>query len=249
MREEFDEDVEDVQQAILAGRQVRQHGPYGILVGDQHLRFVPCVINDPTPTGAQILGAAQVQQPVEHLLYQVLSSGLLEEIRPDEVVDLRTRGVEKFLVFRSDRSFRLLIDDRSCDWGVGRITGAALKQLAGVKIPTHDVWQVIVGGEDRLIDDREFVDLDAPGVERFATRPVVVRIIVNARQREVHKRRLSYWDVVKLAFPDAVPAPNTVYTITYSRGPHANPEGSLVDGQEVQVKDGMTFYVTVTDKS
>ena len=59
----------------------------------------------------------------------------------------------------------------------------------------------------------------------------------------------AYWDIVKLAFPEAVPAPNTVYSITYARGPDSNPEGSVVESQQVLVKNGMTFYVTVTDKS
>ena len=80
-------------------------------------------------------------------------------------------------------------------------------------------------GGDHVVADDEFVDLSAPGVERFVIKTASVRVVVNARPREVHKRVLTSWDVVKLAFPDAVVAPNTVYSITYARGPHTEPRG------------------------
>lgn len=245
----FDDDVEDVGAIIARGRKLRERGPYGVLVGDESLTFRPAVMSEPVVTAAQVLAAAGIQASVDHLVYQVLVSGQLESLRPDEPVDLRVAGVERFVVFRSDRSFRFLIDDRTFEWGARYVTGATLKRLAGLRVHSHDVWQVAPSGEDRVIGDREYADLAAPGVERFVIKPIAVHIIVNARQREVHKRELAYWDVVKLAFPDAVPAENTVYTINYARGPHQNPEGSLVAGQNVAVKHGMTFYVTVTDKS
>ena len=245
----FEEGVEDLAAAASAGRVPREHGPYGVLIGNDRLDFSPKVIADPVPTGRQILAAAEVDQSAEYLVYQMLASGQLEELRPEETTDLRSSGVEKFLVFRSDRSFRFLLDDRAVDWGSNQITGATLKRLAGTKVATHDVWHDVAGGDDRLVADREFADLAAPGAERFVTKPIAIRLVVNARQREVHKRQLGYWEVVKLAFPEAIPAENTVYTINYARGPQANPEGSMVAGQHVHVKDGMTFYVTVTDKS
>lgn len=249
MRDEFAEGVEDVSAAVASGRSPRSEGPYGILIGNESLEFRPAVVQDPVVSGAQILAVAGVADVAEHAVFQVLESGQLEGLRPEEQTDLRSAGVERFLVFRTDRSFRILIDDRTFEWGARRVTGATLKRLAGVRVHSHDVWQVATHGEDRAIGDREFADLAAAGVERFVIKPVVIRIIVNARPREVHKRELSYWEVVKLAFPDAAPAPNTVYTINYARGPHQNPEGSMVEGQHVFIKDGMTFYVTVTDKS
>lgn len=74
-------------------------------------------------------------------------------------------------------------------------------------------------------------------------------ILVNGTPEIVYTPRLSYWDVVKLGFPDAKPEDNLVYTIDYSSGPHQNPEGALEDGESVRVKDGMKFYVTPSDKS
>lgn len=244
----FEEDVEDVQAAIAAGRRVRDRGPYGIFVGDADLNFSPAVVADPVPTGAQILAAAGVG-PVGFLLYQVLANGLLEEVRPEETVDLRSSGAERFLVFRSDRSFRIQLNDRSYDWGAPRISGTTLKRLAGRDIQDHDVWLVVAGGTDRLIGDRELASLTGPDVERFLTARVSVRIIVNARERRVDHRVVSYWEIVTLAFPDAVPSENILYSVTFSRGPAEKPEGSLVEGQSVHITDGMAFSVTPTDRS
>lgn len=249
MEHRFDTDVEDVAAAVASGRAVRGDGPYGILIGDENLVYRAAVVPSAVVTGEQLVAAAGVANPVEYIAFQLLPGGQLESLRPDEQVDLRSAGAERFVVFRSDRTFRLLVDDRTFDWGASRITGATIKRLAGVKMHAHDVWQVLPAGGDHIVGDGDFADLTAPGVERYVIKPILVRVIVNARPREVHKRQLSYWDVVKMAFPDAVPQPNTVYSITYARGPHQNPEGSMIDKQQVWVKDGMTFYVTVTDKS
>lgn len=222
---------------------------YKLAIGNDRLEYSEIRIYDPVPTGMQILLAAGVTQLVEHLLFQMLHNGLLEEIRPDETTDLRLAGVEKFLIFRSDRTFRFQLDDSSFDWGTAHISGATLKKLAGVDINNNDVWLDARGGSDHLIGDKELADLSKPGVERFFTKPVAITIIVNAKKKEVHQRQLSYWEVVKLAYPDAVPSDRIIYSIDYSCGPHENQEGSMVDGQHVQVKNGMKFYVTATDKS
>ena len=245
----FNEGVEDIRAAHTETRPVRGHGPYGILVGDEMLRFSPVVIADPVPTGQQILIAAGIRQPVDSLVFLMLPDGQLEEIRPEETVDLRSCGSEKFLVFRSDRSFRIQLDDRTIEWGTTHISGAALKRLAGISIHDYDVWLHMQDGADRLIGNTELADLTNSGVERFFTRPIAITIIVNARPRVVHVCRLSYWDIVKLAYPEAVPSDNIIYTINFARGPVENPEGSLAEGQYISIKEGMTFYVTPTYKS
>lgn len=212
--------------------------------------FEPATIDDPVPTGAQLLGAAGRQPTADHLIFQLLPDGALEEIRPEETVDLRAPGRERFITFRSDRSFRLHVDEQARDWGLQAVTGLQLKQLAGIAPADHDVFHIVVGGEDRLIHDYETFDLGGVEVERFATRRVAIEIFVNTRPHQVHQRVLDFWSVVRLAHPDANPADERAeYTVTYSHGPRANPAGNLVMGQSVEVKGGMEFYVLVTDKS
>jgi hypothetical protein len=75
------------------------------------------------------------------------------------------------------------------------------------------------------------------------------KIIVNGREKIVTQHELSYVDVVRLAFENPDFGENIIYTVTYKRGPDHNPEGSMVAGDTVEVKPGMIFNVTRTDKS
>jgi hypothetical protein len=76
-----------------------------------------------------------------------------------------------------------------------------------------------------------------------------VTIIVNARQKVVPKDKLSFAEIVDLAFDNPLTGPNIVTTITYRRGQGNKPEGTLIEGESVNIKDGMIFNVTQTDKS
>lgn len=76
-----------------------------------------------------------------------------------------------------------------------------------------------------------------------------IKIIVNAEQHVVHQRRLTFEDVVRLAFADAIFNNDIIYTVTYKRGPHQNREGSLVAGETVFITNGMIFNAKRTDKS
>ena len=74
-----------------------------------------------------------------------------------------------------------------------------------------------------------------------------ITIIVNGREKVVTKKELSFEEVVALA--DNLPSgENILYTITYRKA-EGKPEGTLVEGDKVKVKDGTIFNVTVTDKS
>jgi hypothetical protein len=75
------------------------------------------------------------------------------------------------------------------------------------------------------------------------------KIIVNGREKIVNKKELSFAEVVALAFDNPPTGPNIVFTITYRRGEGNKPEGSMVEGETVKIKDGMIFNVTATDKS
>src|SRR5688572_5646223 len=96
---------------------------YRIQFGNERLEYRPAATTDPVPTGQQLLELAGALPTIEHQIFQVLPSGLLEGLRPDETTDLRTAGVEKFLVFRGDRAFRFDLDDRIFEWGAAQILG------------------------------------------------------------------------------------------------------------------------------
>jgi hypothetical protein len=74
-----------------------------------------------------------------------------------------------------------------------------------------------------------------------------VTIIINAKKHEVQKEKLSFDEVVALS---GLPHDeNTIFTITYSKGHQDKPQGQLVRGDTVPVKEGMIFNVTATSKS
>lgn len=73
-------------------------------------------------------------------------------------------------------------------------------------------------------------------------------LIVNSRKERWAEESISFDEVVKLAFPTDQ-SPNTIYSVTYNRGPKQNREGSMVQGVSVKVKSGMSFYVTPTGQS
>lgn len=75
------------------------------------------------------------------------------------------------------------------------------------------------------------------------------RIIVNGKERTVTDHRISYEQLVALAFPGAGGNGKTIYTVTYRKGEDKKPEGTMVAGDAVTVKNGMIFNVTATDKS
>ena len=76
-----------------------------------------------------------------------------------------------------------------------------------------------------------------------------IEVVVNAEPHLVHGESLTFEQVVRLAFSDVNFSDQVVYTVTYKRGPHQNPEGSLVAGESVFIKNGMIFNAKRTDKS
>jgi len=74
-----------------------------------------------------------------------------------------------------------------------------------------------------------------------------VTIIVNGREKLWSEKKISYIQVVELAFSPV--DPNATYTVTYKKGVEPKHEGSLVKGESVPIKSGMIFNVTATNKS
>lgn len=77
----------------------------------------------------------------------------------------------------------------------------------------------------------------------------VHKIIVNGREKEFAGKEISFEEVIVLAFGEVSTNPNISYTVTYKRGEGNKPEGTLVAGESVKVKEGMIFNATATDKS
>jgi len=157
--------------AVLSSNPNEQHShSYSVQLGNDQFQYRSVQVHDPVPSARQIIEAGAFRPLLDFQVFQLLSSGLLKQLGLDETVDLRVGGEKKFIVFQSDSSYRILIDDRETEWGQKTISGHALKILAGVDSATYGVWlEVRGGGEDQLVSNEDLIDLSRPGVERFFT--------------------------------------------------------------------------------
>lgn len=75
-------------------------------------------------------------------------------------------------------------------------------------------------------------------------------IIIDGTPYEWKKEKISYEEVVDLAYDGEPPeGENVEITVAYHRGHGNKPEGDLAPGEKVKVKEGMVFDVTATDRS
>ena len=74
-------------------------------------------------------------------------------------------------------------------------------------------------------------------------------IYINGRPREVTESQLSFEQVVRLAYDPPPAGENVQITVVFRRGHGNKPEGSLMPGQVLKIKEGMIIDVTATDKS
>jgi hypothetical protein len=145
----------------------------------------------------------------------------------------------------------LTINGKKYEWNQEYITGAEIRKLGNIPAEDEIFLAIKKPWEDESIPDDKQVNLTRPEIERFYSKDkdYNITIIVNGRSKNWTEKVITFEQIVVLAFGTYDPNPNKVYTITYDRGPHENPEGSMVKGDRVFVKDKMIFNVTATDKS
>lgn len=160
-----DENTEDVAAAVRAGRPIGA-GRLRIEIGDENLNFTAFVLDDPVVTGRQVIETAGNRPVEDHLVFQILKDGAIENLRLDESTDLRAGGVERFLVFHAAESYRFELDGRVIEWGACAIGEAVLRKLAGIP-DNYSIWQERRDQEDLLLQRGGRADLAPKGLERF----------------------------------------------------------------------------------
>jgi hypothetical protein len=228
-----------------------QRRAYPILVAFASTSFHQIEIDDPVPLGRQILRASGHGADDEFSLYNILETGDFEDVSLDEEIDLRRPGAERFIIFKSDRDFKLTVNQRQVRWGLPVISGTDLYALAKA---TDDqaVFLVRPGAEDSQIDRGDTVDLTAPGVEHFITalqRHHEFEIVINGRKTKVSEQRVTFEQLVAVAYPGVPPQPNVAYTVTFRKVASFPHEGELAAGGFVEVKNGSIFNVGRTVQS
>jgi multiubiquitin len=224
-----------------------KHAVFTAWISDESFEFKEASFHDRKVTGAQIAEAAGAHPVRDFVVLQQLNTFELETLRPVELVDLTEPP--RFFVIKGSGTDRFIVDGLNLEWPRKVITGQTIKCLVGKD--TDDVELVLEREDkpDKVIDDDDEVRLGGPEVEIFKTRAVRVTIIVNTRERPWAKKKISFEELVAIAFPVPPAGQCIVYTVTFFDGPPHRPEGTLTEHESVKVVDRMVFSVKFTDKS
>lgn len=145
----------------------------------------------------------------------------------------------------------LTINGNKYEWHQEYITGAEIRKLGNIPAEEEIFLSIKKPWEDEPIPDAKLVNLARPEIEHFYSKgkEFEITLVVNGRAKLWIEKTIKFEQVIVLAFGIYDPNPNRVYTVTYDKGPHENPEGGMVKGDSVFVKNKMIFNATATDKS
>lgn len=147
-----------------------------IEVAGASLTFTTFQIVDGTPTGRQLALAAGLRNTDDIIILEMQPDGQLEDIRPDEVVNLKTSS-RKYIMINSDRTYNLTVDGTRISWPARLISGAQVRKLGNVPSELA-LYQEFPDTAGKMIHATDLVDLDGTGVERFVSRPAVWQLNV-----------------------------------------------------------------------
>lgn len=204
-----------------------------IEVLDEHFNPRAAHIDDDRVTGRQIAEAAGLNSIDEVIVLQQLHSGALEEIRPEELVDLAPPGVERFFVIEGDATFRFFLDGLKLEWPRAKVNASTLLRLAR-KGDEFEVVQQLEDAPDKVLDDDEVVDLSHKVMEHFKTRKgsKMIKVLYNELPFELAKGTYTTEQLI------------AIFKVESGYLLDLWVDGKLVElkpGQELKLKAGMHF--------
>lgn len=201
-------------------------------------------------TGHELLLIASLT-PVEdyELLYKINEKGFTP-IQLDEIVDLKIAGIEGFRA-KPYKKLTIKVDGKQYEVEECFMTPKEIMTLVGINPDRFYLKEIRKGGvEVTYKDDVEHkIAITKTSCFESCELEEVQCVIVNAREKAWSDDKISFNDVVKLAYGEVSSNPNVIYTINYKRGVPSKPEGSMVKGEVIYVKNKMIFNVTQTNKS
>ncbi len=198
-------------------------------------------------TGAEIRKIAGISNDSKIYL-KIVDPWDDELILDDTKVNLARPGIEDFY---TTEKLKFTVNEKSFEWADQFITGKQIREIAGIDSDDEIYLDNKKPYIDKLIKDEDEVDLARPTIEHFYTIPVnfEVTIIVSGQPKKWTKLKISFEEVIILAYGTYSNSPTMVYTVAYEDGPKQNPEGSMIRDTVVFVKNKMIFHATATDKS
>lgn len=178
---------------------IHDRDTFNIVVIDENFAERRVALHDPKPTGRQIAEAAGFRPAEDAIVLQQVGDGSLEELRLEELVNLRESGVERFFVMKGDRTYRLMIDGLRMEWPRSEITGDTIRKLAR-KSEEFEVYQDFDDAPNAPVEDDQVVILDGTGLERFITErgEKLVTVTYNGEPFKLERRRYSTEELVKV---------------------------------------------------
>ena len=213
------------------GQRKGGHGAaYRVTFALDSVDFQPLTLDDPVPLGRQILEKRGLRPAEAFSLFNILPTGDFEDIRPDEKIDLRAKGAERFIAFSTDRTFRAALNGRILASGTAAIPEHALGLLSGI---SHDeaVFLEVRGGTDQLIPEGGSADLGGSGTEAFITapKPKLYVFFVNGVRYETKEHSLTGLQI-KARVPNWDPTHDLVL-----EGHGHDPDRVIADDESVEL--------------
>jgi hypothetical protein len=79
--------------------------------------------------------------------------------------------------------------------------------------------------------------------------PAPVVIVINTRRHTWAEKKISFHEVVELAYGTQPVAEGDAFTVSFRRGQAGHGAGTITAGHDVLVKEGMIFDVVRTSRS
>lgn len=202
-------------------------------------------------TGNDLLTIANLT-PVEdyELLYKINEKGFTP-IQLDEVIDLKTAGIEGFKA-RPYKKLLIKVNDKQYEVEECFMTPTEIMETASINSDRNYLKEIRKGGVEVTYKDDVDHKIAITKNSCFISceiEELIECVIVNSKPKDWSKDKISFEDVVILAYGKISTDPNVIYTINYINGVPSKPEGSMLKGDVISVKNKMIFNVTETNKS
>lgn len=163
----------------------------------------PYVVADATPTGRQILAAAGLRPETAYALIAWPANGPTREIGLDEVLRLRhSDEPAMFFAAESDGVSYFMLDDERFAWA-GPLTLEIIRRIGRIG-PEREVWIELRDLPDQPFPQDVPVDLAAPGLERFYTKPArrTWFLDIQGERTKWDKQFVPVWEAMEAAGAD-----------------------------------------------
>lgn len=155
---------------------------YTVLMADENMAPTTVTVEQPVPSGRQILVAAGCTPPEDYALIQLLRPGT-RLVGLEDTVALLERETNVFRAFRGGDVHLFTIDGHGYEWGASEISELILLYLAA--IPEDKILVLKVDDKEIQVRKDEPIRLSRTGVEHLHTRPKMVTVKLDGEEKTI----------------------------------------------------------------